>query len=308
MVAYTKRAYSSTRGNRGNNARYPLQSRTNKPVKRIYKKRPATTKTGRNKSAIMTISRQVRTLQNQRAGEIQSHTQWCNLTGTNTPTSSRPICFGLNNFYDQEIYKGQVTSGVATYAVATNFQRHIYDSDLLDQYEWNARRNTALVSTVEYKPVYTKLNFELNFNASQATYPSRVRITLLKVKPFIASTKLNVSLPAALGAYRFLANGGSTYQNFFDKTYHTILQDKWINIRPPANSALTEFAKYVRMDYRYDSTILKPDITSTPSGQNFWTNTNVKDQIWVLISTDAGDFLDNVRINKFDVWRDPHGV
>jgi len=305
MVAFTK-TYNR-RG--GTAAKFPLTTTVNKPIKKIYKKRPKATKANVNKQAIMKMARQVKTLQNQRYGEVQSHTQFAILSGDNKPLNARPILFGLNNFYDQEIYSGHVSNGIATYAQAGTLVRQTYRSDLDDAYEWNARRNSDAVSLVEYKPVFTRLNLTFYFNPATAVYPAKVRVTILKVKPYISSSKLNVALPATLGAYRWLANSSaSSVTNYFDKRYHTILQDKWINVVPPANNPQTQFSREVRIDYRYGNDVLKPDITSTPGGQNFWTNTNVKDQIWVLVSTDTDPFMDNMRISKFDVWRDPHGV
>ena len=91
----------------GNATKYPLQSTTNKPIKTIYKKKSYAPKTAINQKAIVTLSKQVRLLQNQRAGETQTHTQWCHLNGaSNLPTAIGPVLFGLNNFYDQSVYKG----------------------------------------------------------------------------------------------------------------------------------------------------------------------------------------------------------
>lgn len=308
MVAFYRYSKKiSTSGQKGSASKYPLQTRVNKPVKSIYKKRKSTAKTAVNKSAIMTLAKQVKTLQNQRVGEIQSHTQFISLTGDQLPTSDHPVLFGLNNFYDQEVYRGSVAGGIATYSSIASFSRHTYRSDLDDEYEWNARRNNDTVSLIEYKPVFTRLNMAFTFGVAGAVYPSRVRITILKIKPYNSSNKLNVTLPTTLGAYRWLANDSSGYQNFFDKTYHTVLIDRWIPLRAPPNSAQTTFNRNLRIDFKHNAAILKPDISALPTGQTFWTNVPVKDQIWVLVSTDAG-YMTNMRVNKFDVWRDPHGL
>lgn len=306
-MPYRSKKTTSTSGQRGSAAKYPLQTRVNKPVKSIYKKRQTSTKTAKNKSAIMTLSRQVKTLQNQRIGDVQSHTQFINFTGDQLPTSDHPVLFGVNNFYDQDVYRGSITSGIATYSVAGTFTRQTYRTDLDDEYEWNARRNSDTVSLIEYKPVFTRLNMNFQFAQAAATFPSRVRVTILKVKPYNSSNKLSVTLPTTLGAYRWLANDPSSYQNFFSKTYHTILVDKWIPLRAPPNSAATTFSKNLRIDFRHSAAVLRPDISTTPPGQNFWTNIPVKDQIWCLVSTDAG-YMTSMRVSKFDVWRDPHGV
>ena len=76
----------------------PKDSTNNKSVKKVYKKAPPKTKTNQNKNAIMTLARQVKTLQNQRFGELQSHTQYALCTGDNIPQSGRPVAICLNNF------------------------------------------------------------------------------------------------------------------------------------------------------------------------------------------------------------------
>ena len=51
------------------------QTRRNRPVRRVYRRarQAPRTRAGANKSAIFTLSRQVKTLQNQRMGPVQSH-------------------------------------------------------------------------------------------------------------------------------------------------------------------------------------------------------------------------------------------
>lgn len=288
--------------------KYPLQSTSNKPVKTIYKKRPTQTKAGMNKQAIFKLARQVKTLQNQRLGLVQTHTQWCELTGDNIPTNSRPIAFGLNNFYDQDVYKGLVTSGVATYANAGTLARQTYISDLNDEYEWNAHRNKQTVSLEAYKPIFTRMNILWTFNNdATASYTGKCRVTILKINPYHTSNKLNVGLPGTLGAYRYLTRTSAPHSNYFDKKYHKVLKDVWITVRPPANSNATLFTRNIKLDYRFDTSILKPNIDPT-NGETFWTNTLTGEQIWVLLSTDAHAYINKVAIEKFDVWRDQHGT
>lgn len=294
--------------NRGTAAKFPSQGKSNKPVKSILKKKYVP-KVEKNKEAIMTLSRQVRSLQNQRLGEVQTHTQFCNLAGDSLPLAARPILFGVNNFYDQDVYGGTQNQGIASYNTVGTFARQTYRSDLNDEYEWNANRNSDTVSAVEYKPIYTRLNFQFSFASANIQYdPRRVRITILKVKPYQSSNKLSVALPQTLGAYRWLAIDPTQYKNYLDKKYHTVLFDRWVSVRKP-DSSVGSLVKEVRIDWKYPrSMVLKPDITSSPAGQNFWTNTKESEQIWCLLSTDADNSITNVKISKFDVWRDPHGV
>lgn len=299
----------------GSAAKFPLSSKRNAPVRRVYRKPRVVTKTGQNKTAIMTLARQVKSLQQQRFGEIQSHTQYSGFLGAvaaDKLKASQPYCFGMNNFYDQPIYKGTTSGTVATYASVGTLARQTYDGGLDDEYEWNARRNTDTVSNVEYKPVFTRVNFEFGFNPTLLTNIGYIRITMLKIKPYNSTNKLAVQLPVVLGAYRNLAeHSGVSTKNYLDKTYHTILSDKYIKVAPPfGTNPLSEYKKYCRIDMRYPDMLLKPDITTSPAGQTFWTNTKTSEQIWCLISLSSqlDGALNNVLIGKFDSWRDAHGA
>ena len=243
----------------------------NKPVYRKLKapRRTARTKTGRNTNAITTLARQVKMLQNQRFGEIQTHTQYALLQGDNMPASTRPIAFLLNNFYEQTIYKGVVVNQLASYQPGAALVRQTYQSDLDDEYEWNARRNTDEVSPVEYKPVYTRLRLSFDATMAGLTFPGKVRITILKVKPYDTSNKLNVSLPAALGAYRYLAERDyDPKRNYFEKKYHDVVYDKWITFNGSnrTGAETSVLRKAITISWRYKDMVHKPDLTNNPVG------------------------------------------
>jgi len=296
-------------------AKYPKSTTVNKPVKRVYQKSKVAPKKApaQNKQAIMKLSKQVKTLQNQRYGEIQSHTQHVLLQTSNLPTSTQPIAFLLNDFYDQPILKGVNSSGQATYALGPTMTRQTYQSDLDDQFEWNARRNSDVVSPVEYKPVYTRLRLSFDATFAGLTFPGKMRVTILKIKPYESSNKLSLNLPASLGAYRYLAERDySPNRNYFDKKYHQVVYDKWVSFRGTNNtgSESSVIRKGLTISWRYNDMVHKPDITNNPANQTFWTNVPISQQFWVLISADdyMNGRLQGVEIGKFDVWRDPHGV
>ena len=287
----------------------PLSSRFNRPVYRKLRKPRSTTKVARNRSAITTLARQVKTLQQQRFGELQSQTMYCNIQAPDLPTPATPLAFLLNNFYPQPIYRGTVSNGMASYVQAsTSLTKQTFQSDLDDQFEWNARRNTDIVSVVEYKPVYTrlKIRFRLAFNGTKL--PTFLRVTVLKIRPYLTSKKLDVSRPMALGAYRNLAiQDFNPARNYFDRKYHTILTDKWMKVTfdEPAGETLVD--RTCIISWRHSDKLLKPDLNA-PSGEIFWSNVPVSDQLWVLISAGENSRVEAVEIGKFDTWRDPHGV
>lgn len=298
-------------------ANYPVDTSRNAPVKRVYKKAKRAPRTigGQNKTAIMTLGRQVKMLQNQRFGELQTHTQYLSLTNwQNTiPQATKPVAFCLNDFYDQTTKYGTITAGVAAYQNGPAFTRHAYSSDLNDEHEWNARRNTDTVSTLEYKPVYTRCTIGFDFIMQGLRFNSACRVTVLKLKAYNNTSKLAINVPLNLGAYRHLAERiQSEERNYFDKRYHEVLYDKWVNVLPK-NRTATEtdnIRRNVTISWKYRDMVIKPDKTDFPLAQEFFTNVPIKDQIWVIIScpVELDDKLATVEISKFDVWRDAHGV
>ena len=301
---------SAVRKARATVTKAPKSTTFNKPVyKKLAKPKRKSTKVARNTAAITTLARQVKTLQQQRFGELQSQTMYCNIEAPDLPTPATPLAFLLNNFYPQPIYRGTVTNGIATYVQASNqLIKHTYQSDLNDQYEWNARRNTDIVSVVEYKPVYTRLKIRFRCSFDGTKFPSFFRITILKIKPYMTSNKLDVALPGALGAYRNLAiQDFQPDRNYFDRKYHNVLYDKWLKVGFTEPSGQSLYDRTCIISWRHQDKLLKPD-KNAPAGEIFWSNVPVSDQIWVLISAGENARVSAVEIGKFDMWRDPHGV
>ena len=91
-------------------ATLPKQSSSNKPVRKAYKKRAPSSKTGQNKTAIMTLSRQVKGLQNSKYGDMQRHAQYCTIIGSRLPNRAQPLAFLLNDLtLGSSIYAGYGT-------------------------------------------------------------------------------------------------------------------------------------------------------------------------------------------------------
>ena len=80
-----------------------------------------------NKSAIMTLSRQVQGLKLSQYGKLQSHTQNVTLGAGNLPTATAPLAFAVNNFYDQMVFRGTIINqgglNLATYQNTQSFAR-----------------------------------------------------------------------------------------------------------------------------------------------------------------------------------------
>lgn len=291
------------------------QSRRNRPVlKALRRPRQAPTKTNMNKNAIVTLSRQVRTLQNQRLGEYQKNIQYCTLQGGTLPQSGSPVAFLVNSLYDHShVMKGVLTNSVPSFAENAVFQDIVNDTDIAANYQWQTRENDV-VSSLVYKPIMSRLNFTFQVEWAGVTpLPGYIRITILRIKPFLASNKLDVALPQTLGAYRYLANE-SANRNYFNADYHNVLLDKWIKFSP---AMLTDSSadrcrthRTISIPWKFgQSEICRPDHTGDPA-ERFWTNTPEASQTWCLIS--CGAQLD-VALKKLDIgrvnsWRDQHGT
>jgi hypothetical protein len=306
----------STKGK--NLTNLPADSTSNKSVKRVYRKASATpkTKTGANKSAIMTLSRQVKSLQNQRFGEIQSASTVFTLdSALKLPEPKLPVCFMVNDFYnDAPVWKGvhYPVSGDVGYSQIAVTERPSYNSDLLDQYEWNARQNTDAVSEIEYKPVYRRMNFHIETNLSGAYAPMKFRITLFKLKPVqLATNQIDCQLPSRLGAYRYLADSNNQIkQNSFNPRFHTVIYDKWVTIKSDSTSPTK--STFVSIPYKFgDTDLVKPDFTNLPTGQTFWTNVPQNDIVWAMISVSGNathPIVSKITCKSFFSWRDKHGI
>jgi len=315
--AATSRRSSAVWKARSTVTKAPADSKYNGAVyKKLRPPRRAKTKVGRNTNAITTLARQVKSLQNQRYGDLQTNTQWCYLHDSphsQLPTSDHPIAFLMNSFYDEEIYYGTVASGAANFLNAGQFLKQTLSSDLDDQYEWNGRRNSEVVSPIMYKPVFSRLNFRFNIDYVGIDYASRIRITILKVKDYKATNKIDCALPNALGAYRRLAQSPADYtRNYFDKQFHNVLFDKWIKITPRTRTAGETDRRDISFSipWRFKDEVYRPDFNDHPVNQKFWTNVPVSQQMWCMISVDSNILgkLKECHIGRFNMWRDAHGT
>jgi hypothetical protein len=297
----------------------PKQSSSNKPVRKAYKKRAPSSKTGQNKTAIMTLSRQVKGLQNSKYGDMQRHAQFCALIGSRLPNRAQPLAFLLNDLtLGSSIYQGQApVAGIPNFSISNVLTPYTYATDLADQYEWNAKQNTELVSALVYKPIFVRFNFNIQSIFPDDTLGYRLRFSIIKLKPYNASNKVDCSLPSTLGAYRNLAsNSTAPLKNNFNPTYHNVIYDKWVTIK--ANHTQGEYQSHnISIPFKFpERMVCRPDITSTPVAQNTWTNIPISQQYWLLVS--AGDVnsddaptcvnLGQINVAVFQTWRDAHGT
>ena len=329
MAAGYKRTYSSafsTPSRSSKSARKaPVttrrpRSRRNAPVRRVYRRARLAprTRTGVNKSAIYQLARQVKTLQNERYGKLQSHTlfwemapPWVLSNGHNTTAAAIPWCFQLNDFLTPcaMYYAYSPNAQTASMERFTNsFVPQTYSSGD-PRGNWNKNRNLELASIHSYKPLTSKFTISVNCQLPDAFMPGRMRVTILKLKPYLASMTQDTALPQALANYANLAlEPGDPNRNYLWKKYHTVIYDKTKIIRNTLDTEHRQFS--FSYTHRYGANeVVSPHMTSTPTGQETWMNTPIGSQIWVLVSfTDPlVATFSRVRINRFNVWRDTLG-
>lgn len=294
-----------------------------------------------NRKAIYTLAKQVKDLQLERYGEKQYQQQACKIYPNNAvpntyPTLENPFLFAANAFYNNTmLFRGQVQgNGEATFTNAGpvgpglnyTLAKADFDNNLLnDQYNWNAFNSQQQVSPIEYLPIYAKYKFRFHGNIGNMpggpftiATPFRYRITMFKIKRTPTPNLVkDLSLPDRLGAYWHMCDDNLLNRNYFSKSYHKIIADKWVTFQPPADpSANASIFKDVHINIPFEADKpIRPLMLDVPIGQQFWTNVPEKDIIWCLISTNlpnshytVSNFMPNIQIERTLMWRDAHGV
>jgi len=313
--------YASTKVRRGygkgtNLANLPHDSNNNKAVKRVYKKakKAPKSKVAENKDAVLVLARQVKQLQNRHYGQLQQRGMESQITAGQL-SHAAPIAFGVNDMYNSMgVYAGTIVTGTPGFTQITTFNKYDYLSDIGEQFQWNPRQSQDQVSPIQYKPVFTRLNLQFNCKWAGPGPQGKIRVTYLKMKPHDSSDKLNVTLPATLGAYRNLAiNPAQQERNAFNPRFHKVVYDQWVTFPNPCRTAdeKANVQRRLSIPYKYDDTdLLAPDFDNHPTGQTYWTNTRIDKQLWCIIScnTEMDTALFTMSMQKLDSWRDMHGV
>jgi len=293
-----------------------------------------TTLNKRQNSAIFTLGRQVRSLQLSQYGDKQYQYQYTTLTPTSSNPASlasrqRPIFFAANCFYAKtQLYQGWIdpnvgpTQGLSQYMALTEtngtvttpvaFKKQPFDVDIDNRYQWNEMNNQNTVSTVAYLPISMKYKFTFRYKMDAGDIPRHYRITFFKTKNApIASDKKDFVIPSAAGAYGYMCTKDLNLRNYFSKSYHQVLVDKWLTLNAPAEGSRM-LEKCVEIPYAFRGGLLQPTLTNDPVGQQFWTNLPSGDVIWCLISSDSDmtSYFDqpSISIQRSLCWRDKHGT
>lgn len=309
----------------------------NKPVaKALRAPRPVRKSvTGRNRLAIGTLAKQVRTLQIERFGYKQTH-RLITLFDPNytpgigkgqTPEPLQPLAFMVNDFTKHQWYKGVVTP---TIGVQDNGTANTMDDNpsIPNAYNWNKHNRDLTVDIREgYMPVakYFTLRTEVTIPPTTQISPMRLRIQFFqfvryRTQATFAST---YGLPTTLGAYQSLCAMPVIDQTFgrnkLNPEIHKVLLDKYIYVTPPQgdkwvhSGTPTKYTKVMNFKQYFPSKFLKTTVDGGSELTDLWGHIPVQDQIWCVISSDKDKyFQETIRfqmsLTENQYWRDSSGI
>lgn len=321
-----------SRPNFGSSRTLAKGNKDNKAIRKVYKYRKGfqAKKSTLNKKAIGVLAKQVKTLQLQRFGSVQWQSQFTSLNSaivTAFPQKSNPVCFALNNFYNNaNLYRGEVTptpplGGVASgVTLPTNlaWRKQDFDVDLNHEYQWLAINNQEIVSKTQYLPIKTKLqiNFDALIHQTQRD-PLRFRVTIFSIKKQPGNRKAPAALmaiPQDLGAYWNLAAPLFKDKNYFSKIRHKIYHDRWITFYPPsATGSVSSLSKSFNYTHYFDEEPLNRDYQNEPPGSTFLDAIPEDEVIWCMISGSKDnlhldDSVVNINMARVNTFRDKKGV
>lgn len=306
-------------------AKVIAKRKMNAPVKRIYRKKATAPKSkpAVNKNAIMTLSRQVKSLQMTQNGQIQRAFQHISFLPTEMPTTHCPLLFCVNNLYQDAVVVRGATHNVGSDADVGTFtsagtwlQRNdSHVASLHPMHKWDYRASLDSVSALQYNPLSSNLKFQFTFSNYYTNAPMKFRITIFSRKTSRNNdfAAINDKLPQYAGAFRNMAHDDLSQRREFSPYLHKILYDKWVTINPredayrdighhDATSASDAFAyanekhynrvqRFISIPWKFDGKTLKPDLdrkTATSgdyAAETFYSNVPISRQIWCCISS-----------------------
>ena len=310
---------------------------TNKPVaraitkyKRFNNKKPTVQKVANNRNAIMTLSRQVKSLQMSRLGMFQKRAEqltWIkNNDNANYPwNTQKPLCFCLNQFNGRDSTTGAnvrapmfYTSSTGNGALFKRFQTWVPSPLVGNSRNLNSHIGDIddVVSPEAYKPLGTSVKFEFEFNNYPANQrDSHIRIDIIKPKKFLLdSVYHDLSMPDGLGQFCNLVELYMLNRNFINTTYWDIVQTKWIKIsnNSGVDKGVTGLAT-INRSYK-NSPIIKTDLNSTSAGTGgattypmFHHAVDPRQLEWCVIST-GFQIPERMSILRQISWRDQGGT
>ena len=314
------RAAFKLRANRtARNKSVAAKRRTNKPVARIQRTSYAPQRV-KNTASIVQLAKQVRSLQLSQIGSIQQSIDYYveNLsTGNGALSTKYPWAFCVNDFLLTR------TNGCPVFAngnPAGEYHRgywNVVDTNVSGSEKWDMWQDTQndQCSLTQYLPLSSKLMFEFTITGMAAgAIPIWLRIDFVKMKnTYSTSTEHQWNLPTCLPGFGNLATEHLNERNSINPALFTrVRKTKWLCLKPSDTTSV--ITRRVTQTVQFPGKILKPDIADfASSGETFYSNVPLKDQVWCLISSSTPSGTSwpqgvRVEMRRHNKWRDPHGV
>lgn len=310
-AAFIQRAYRSRKANA------PVSAKLAPPARRER------TATGRNINAINTLAAQVKKLQMDKFGFIQTRSQYLTQTGAanageltllGIPTQLAPTVFMANDFFEDSVYyRSTIVNGLSLPVVeGTWVAPQGFNSSLDDRYFFNLRNQQETVSKLQYVPLKTRLNFRFSDSMNAGDLTNTFRITIFRLKKVFENTTVrSYNLPQALAGYGGMINQyNASQRNHFNMRIHQVVHDRYVALRPKTAAGASVISRDLQLDVKFPFRELRTDLGSTPAAQNQWSNTAIDSMYWCLISSDIKvvPATMKIKVERVNVWRDTHGV
>lgn len=320
---------------------FPKKKTGNRPVDNAiskYKKAKLPSNTNprqyaaNNRNAIMTLSRQVKSLQLSKLGMFQKRAEQVRWVADDDNTTypwevKKPFAFCLNQFNGRDTTTGALVKApiyhtdsngfgqvmkrfgtwVPTALVGVNRELNPHIADIDDA-----------VSPEVYKPLGTSVKIQLEFN----NYPANERTDWFRIdvvrpkKHLLSSAFHKLNMPEGLGQFTALTANNMVDRNFINSTYWDVVYTKWIPL--VNNSGVNKhITKVVTINRSYkNSPVIKTDLNSTSATEAgvttypmFHQQTDPTQLEWCVISAGSSDILPrSMSILRQISWRDQSGT
>lgn len=316
----------------------------NKAVARKLRKptRLDTTKTGRNANAIVTLARQVKSLQRENLGSFQKNTEVFRLPDTYHWTHDNSMCFAINNFLRQDPGPGVQASGspvyigdlsqtnptVPTAVIAGNFNNFYphWGTGAHESFNFWFSEQKQSAAKAGYRPISTQIT--LQTKQIDMAYGDVVwyRFDLVRRKNTRASTNTtahHLNLPGNVMGLANLASDDMVARNRINRTHFEVIETKWIKAYNPVNDGhkktITRTCKinfrFKDMKHRPEEDLMAGNQVQLPTAVHQEVETTFlsqmpKDQVyWLVCNTSYHGGDDNhakLEMHRYISWRDSH--
>lgn len=321
------------------------RTRTNNPaVKRVYKKKSGAKASTKNKAAVMTLSKQVRALQQRTHGQKQWNSQWLRLSSNTAgqfPLLDNPVYWLCNSMYtavsgtpqqDQgtQVFRGGFTTtgvptGLPIAGASGGWAKQQFDTSYGAEWQWVPAASQSTISNVSYLPLVSSYKITIAGMLSSNQDPVKFRFTVFRLRKQRAGLGPGISmgLPEYGGAYSRLISKDVRSVNEFSRVRHHVIYDKVVTFNPPATAGLATYPgvnseKVIRYTRRHPNKEIKlnlqPQPPPSPGGtinQNMISNLPETELEWFMISCSHSAFPNSsftINMSRQCTWRDAHGT